>query len=95
MTNEEKIVELTPNGKNALKLGLVSGNVSDLMGKVLTIIDASLEGEKKESVKSLIRDAFYRKQDWFAELAYWVTPKEQEDTIKNDWEDGLVSIFEE
>lgn len=82
---------LSKDGRNALRLSLIRENVEHLMGKVLTIIDASVLGEQNKAVKDLIKNSFYQKQDWFVELAWWLTPKEQGRLI-NDWEGGLVDI---
>jgi len=90
MSNKVKKVELTLQGINAIKLVISSSNLDDLLGKVLTILDASLDGEKNKSVKSLVRDAFYRKHDWFSEMAF-----EEQTSGNEQWKDGLVKIPKE
>jgi len=47
----------------------IHAQISFLMGKVLTIIDASLpEGKQNKCVKDLIKDAFSSKLDWIYQL---------------------------
>ena len=58
------------DGKNAMKYSLVTENLSHLLGEVLTIIDASTEGEKNKALKDLIRDKFGKTQNWLSELAW-------------------------
>ncbi len=91
MKKNELRQDITPNGVNAFKLNLVSDNLSHLMGEVLTVIDASVEGERNKAMKDLIKRAFSDKQGWFSELAW----KYEEEIGSghgphNDWEAGLV-----
>lgn len=86
---------MEPNGKNALKAPFVNTTISNLLGEILTIIDASVEGEKNKALKSLIRTAFSDKQNWITELSY----KEQETTGEGHhppihWEEWLVPFVE-
>lgn len=81
----------TPDGKNAFKLGLVADNLNHLMGEVLTVVDAAVEGERNKAIKDLIRRAFSDKHQWFCELAW----KEQEPegaahSPVQAWESSLV-----
>lgn len=41
-----------------------------LQGKVLTVVEAALEGTKLEAVKSLIKKMFNEQQSWVTELCY-------------------------
>jgi hypothetical protein len=41
-----------------------------LQGKVLTVVEASLEGQKLEAVKSLIKKMFAEQQTWVRELCF-------------------------
>jgi hypothetical protein len=80
----------TQDGNNAFKLHLVSDNLSHLMGEILTIVDASIEGDKNKAVKDLIKSKFSEKHVWFADLAW----KELEEDgcghmPAEDWEKGL------
>lgn len=77
--------------RNAFKLWIINENISYLLGQVLTIIDASTEGEKNIALKSIIKDKFSSRQDFLTELAW----KEQEPEgmghgPAREWEDGLV-----
>lgn len=60
----------TPNGMNAFKLSLVNRHIDNLLGEVLTIIDASIDGDKNKPVKDLIKGQFRRKQDQFCDFAW-------------------------
>lgn len=83
----------TPEGKNAFKLGLVSENLSDLMGKILTIIDASTEGAKNKALKDIIKQEFYNKQGWFSELAWKEVELDGEGhSPTQSWESKLVVV---
>ena len=89
---------LNPNdGLNALKIDLVNSNISDLLGKILTIIDASIsEPIQNKALKDLIKEKFSNKQNWLNELAW----KELEGTgdghfPRMDWEHGLVPFDRE
>lgn len=77
--------------KNAFTLPFVATNLSHLMGEVLTVVDASTDGDKNKAMKDLIKRAFSEKQQWFTECAW----KEEEGDgeghgPRNDWEDSLV-----
>lgn len=41
-----------------------------LQGKVLTVVEASIEGKKLEAVKSLIKKMFAEQQTWVRELCF-------------------------
>lgn len=88
---------LNPNpgeGLNAIKVELINDNVSHLLGEVLTIIDASTEGEKNKAIKDLVRRAFSDKQSWFSELSWKELMKEGEaKSHGNDWEKNLVPLI--
>lgn len=96
MKKSESNTSLTPIGINAFKLELVNENLSHLMGEVLTVIDASIEGERNKAMKDLIRRAFTDKQSWFGELA-WKYEEEEGNSHGplNDWEYGLVPFDQE
>lgn len=82
---------LTPEGRNAFKLSIVGDNLSHLMGKVLTVVDASTTGEQNKAMKDLIRQAFDEKHGWFAELAWKEQEKEGEGHGPHaEWESGIV-----
>jgi len=87
----------TPDGKNLFKLSFIIDNISHLLGQTLTVIDASLEGEKREAVKDLIKERFSKKQDWFCEVAWYDVPQGQNTAnLKTspamDWFVGVVSL---
>jgi len=47
----------------------IAAQISFLLGKVLTIIDASIEDEQRnKAIKDLIRNAFSDKLDWIYQL---------------------------
>lgn len=78
---------------NAFKIGFVSDNLSHLLGEVLTVLDASTQGDQNKAMKDLVRRAFADKQSWFRELSW-----KYEESISNghapaqDWEKGIVPI---
>lgn len=99
MSKKNNIKDANPGdlqALNAFKLRLVSDCLNDLMGKVLTVIDASVEGEKNKAMKDIIRNEFYSKHGWFAELAWkeLKTDKDPEDNphVIYDWEPYLVAL---
>lgn len=81
-------------GRNAIKFGFINQNLSHLLGQILTVIDATMEGEKRDATKSLIRDYFSKKQDWFSELA-WKEETGNQGDVRDEWEDALVPFLEE
>ena len=91
---EYKVGELSPNeGFNAFKVHFVADNLSHLMGEILTVVDASTEGEKNKAMKDLIKRAFAEKQSWFSELAWKYEIDDQAgQTARNEWENGLVPV---
>ena len=79
------------DGLNAFKISLIGKNLNDLQGKILTIIDASVEGDKNKAIKDLIKREFSDKHDWFYELSYVEQLADDEGKIpRNEYEDGLV-----
>jgi len=65
---------------SAFKSELVVSNLSDLLGKVLTVIDASLpDSTQNKSIKDLIKNEFGRKQDWFYESSQIQMEEDKED----------------
>lgn len=92
MSNQENIsTPLSPNGRNAFKLNLVSGNLSHLLGEVLTVIDAATEGDKNKAIKDLIKDKFSKKHEWFGELAWKEIESENKGHApQQEWERDLV-----
>lgn len=86
-------LKLTPDGRNAFKLSLVGNNLSHLLGEVLTVVDASTEGEKNKAMKDLIKRCFSDKQGWFGELAWKQQESEGEGHGPHqEWEAGLVPV---
>lgn len=65
-----RVESIMPGGRNAFTLDLVSENLRHLIGEVLTVIDASTEGEKNKAIKDLIKDKFEKKFSWFSELSW-------------------------
>lgn len=61
---------MNEEGYNAVKLSLIRNNLSYLMGEVLTVIDASVEGDKNKAMKDLVKDKFRDKQIYFYDLAF-------------------------
>lgn len=90
-----KVVNCTPNGYNAFKSCFVGEEISHLLGEVLTIIDASTEGDKNKAIKNLIKNVFNKKQEWISSLA-WKELEEEKDghSPKMDWEYGLVPFVD-
>jgi len=91
MKNKSAGIACTPEGLNAFKLGIVGENLNHLLGRVLTVVDASTEGEKNKAMKDLVKKEFAEKQSWFAELAF----KELEEAVEShsprmSWESDLV-----
>lgn len=79
--------------RNAFKYPLVSENLDHLLGQVLTIIDASTEGEKNKAIKDLIKDKFSKKHEWFSELSWKeLEPEGSGHKLRNYWEDNLIPI---
>lgn len=80
-------------GRNALKGWLITDNIYDLMGKVLTIVDAATEGDKNKAIKDLIKDVFHKKHEWLCELCWKeLEPEGSGHSPRQEWEDGLVVI---
>ena len=46
----------------------VNAQLSYLLGEVLTIIDASIDGIKNKAVKDLIKDKFSKRQNYLIEI---------------------------
>lgn len=80
MSNKKSLVGkvCSTEGLNAFKLSLVNENLDNLLGEVLTIIDASIDGDKNKPIKDLIKSQFHRKQDQFCDFA-WTEWDEHED----------------
>lgn len=77
-------------GTNALKLFLISDNISHLQGEILTIVDACTEGDKNKAMKDLIKDKFNSKLDWICQLAYKRELASDKAQPEQEWEHGLV-----
>ena len=101
MSKKEKEVGLsgyTPEGKNAFKLSFVSDNLSHLLGEILTIVDASLEGERNKAFKDLVKSKFHEKQNWFVECVWKDIPQGVDsDRVSSsrpsdDWYLGMIEI---
>jgi hypothetical protein len=54
----------------ALRFGFIQPNVSRLEGRILTIIDASEDGEKRDAVKDLVKREFRETLEWFNEITH-------------------------
>lgn len=78
---------------NAFKMEFVNTNLSNLLGEVLTVIDASTQGEQNKAMKDLIRRSFSDKQNWFYELS-WKLEEEAEEAHgpRQEWERGIVPV---
>lgn len=83
--------QITPDGRNAFKLSFVNDNLSHLLGRVLTVVDASIVGEQNKAIKDLLRREFSNKQSWFCELAWKEVEKLGEGHgPRQEWESGLL-----
>jgi hypothetical protein len=76
----------------AFKSSFVIDNLSDLLGKVLTIVDASTSGVQNKAMKDLIREKFNLKQDWFDEVAHTQLSKESYGDFGFPYEGEVVEI---
>lgn len=84
---------MTPEVRNAFKLGFVNENLSHLLGEVLTVIDACMTGDQNKATKDLMRRSFSDKQSWFSELAWKEQEKEGEAHGPHQlWESGLIPV---
>ncbi len=54
---------------NAFKVNYVTQNLSYLMGEILTLVDASIEGDKNKAIKDIIKKTFSNTQNKFWDLA--------------------------
>lgn len=64
------------------------------MGEILTIVDASTEGDKNKAIKDLIKKSFSERQGWISELSWKQTePDGQGHLPRKDWEDGLIPMI--
>lgn len=68
MTEEYSMKDLGEEVK--LPHSAIQAQFGFLQGKVLTIIEASIEGQKLEAVKSLIKKMFSEQQTWVTSLCY-------------------------
>lgn len=76
---------------NAIKAEGCTLILSKLLGDVLTIIDASTDGDKNKAIKDLIKEKFSKKQDVFWDLHF--VEKEKEGcghSPRSIWEDWLI-----
>lgn len=75
----------------------IQAQFSFLQGKVLTVVEASIEGEKLVAVKSLIKKMFSEQTTWVTQLCFpdtrMMTKDEAEATIKDY--DKIVEEAEE
>lgn len=80
----------------ALKVWLVNQNISSLLGEILTIVDASTDGEKNKAIKDLVKERFGNKQDWFIEMVYHrdIPDVSDKTKLREDWMDGVVKVVE-
>jgi hypothetical protein len=85
-------VDVSINHKyNAIKVEGCNIILSKLLGEVLTIIDASTDGDKNKAIKDLVREKFSKKQDAIWDLS--VATQEKEGcghAPKFNWEDWLI-----
>ena len=92
---ENTSLNTSPKGRNAFKLGLVTENLNHLMGQILTVVDASTDGDKNKAMKDLIREKVSLKHQWFCDMAWRQEETEGSGHSPRDvWEDDLVP-FEE
>lgn len=55
----------------ALRFGFIQPNISGLEGRILTIIEASIQDNTQcEAIKSLVREKFGTTLDWFERVAH-------------------------
>jgi len=95
--NKEPVVGYVNNV--AIKPWYVIENLRELLGSVLTIIDASIaDPMQNKAIKDLIRDKFSNKQNFFSEISWYKleekTPEEYKTnllSVENEIVDGLVS----
>lgn len=76
---------------NAFTLGIVEDQLNHLMGQILTVIDASTDGDKNKAIKDLVKEKFSIKHDLFFKQS--LRHQEQEGSghsPRDIWEDGLV-----
>lgn len=70
-----------------MRYEFIEHNLKDLQGKILTVIDAALDGEKNEAVKNIINDRFGDKFQWLYEVATMDTGE-----IDQSWEHDTVEV---
>lgn len=64
----EELAEKIEKGK--LPLSSIMAQFNFLQGKVLTIIDASIQDERQnKALKDLIKNSFYEQMDWVTKLS--------------------------
>lgn len=100
MAKKDKTTNMIPEmgeGRNAIKYWVVNENLSTLLGEILTVVDASTEGDKNKAMKDLIRNSFSKRQDWIFELA-WKEERDNDTASDNNpryvWESGLIPLNE-
>ena len=82
---------LIKNKYNAIKAEGVGEILSKLMGEVLTIIDASTEGDRNKAIKDLIKEKFHKKQDVVYELSQILEEEPGSGHMpKYEYEDWLI-----
>ena len=78
-----------PSSKNAMKYNFVESNIRDLEGKVLTVIDAVLEGQQNKATKDIIKEKFSDKMQWLTKVAL-----KDEEELSENWRDDIVVLEE-
>ena len=68
---EDTTATQTTSAEAKLTIGVIQIQHSFLMGKILTIIEASTpDKEQRKAVKDLVRGTFRLQQDWLGKLAH-------------------------
>jgi hypothetical protein len=68
VTNEDKSGMF--GREETLPHSAIQAQFGFLQGKVLTVVEAALDGSKLDAVKSLIKKMFSEQQTWVRELCY-------------------------
>lgn len=68
--HQDFVLDKSEEVYNVFGTSFVNAHLSHLMGEVLTVIDATIDEERKlKATKDLIRDKFSSKMDWLYEQA--------------------------
>lgn len=63
--------------KNTMHFEFVRDNLKELEGRMLTIVEATVEKDRQKATKDIIRDAFTAKYDWLFEYCFIVDISEE------------------